>query len=198
MTKKRLSDLLRAEVQKSPDLETEAGQEIPSDQPLESDTALPELEISPEITEEPSAMNTSEDLRNKRTGTTKADLEATVAELKEALYKAQSRENSLQQQIIDLQSSLQTQNKLVQDAQKELEQVNVLKAEFEQAKELILKLSETNSKKPSEGITPSTPSRQGDDSLKSQKLSLKKLPYHVIHLPAEISKLSDNDIGWVD
>jgi len=195
MTKKRLSDLLRAEVQKSPDLETEAGQEIPSDQPLESDTALPELEISPEITEEPSAMNISEDLRNKRTGTTKADLEATVAELKEALYKAQSRENSLQQQIIDLQSNLQTQNKLVQDAQKELEQVNVLKAEFEQAKELILKLSETNSKKPSEGITPS---RQGDDSLRSQKLSLKKLPYHVIHLPAEISKLSDNDIGWVD
>jgi chromosome segregation ATPase len=195
MNKKRLSDLLRAEVQKSPDLETEAGQEIPSDQHLESDTALPELEISPEITEEPSAMNISEDLRNKRTGTTKAELEATVAELKEALYKAQSRENSLQKQIIDLQSSLQTQNKLVQDAQKELEQVNVLKAEFEQAKELILKLSETNSKKPSEAITSSRP---GDDSLRSQKLSLKKLPYHVIHLPAEISKLSDNDIGWVD
>ncbi len=145
MAKKSLTDLLREEVEKSPELEGENVQEI---------TAV-----------EKSQMNEQSKSRTKPP--TKAELEAIVAELRAALEEAEKaaqekeetfadlkndlkeshkKERHLQQQITDLQSELQQQKKSVKKLQKELEELEYLKTEFEQAKTAALHLAELNEK----------------------------------------------------
>jgi predicted RNase H-like nuclease (RuvC/YqgF family) len=194
MTKKRLADLLREEAQQSPELETEAIQEAPGE-PLEPLT-LSETEPTDETTADPSPINLSVAPRaNKRLGPpTKADLETTVAELREALQSAHGRENSLQQQLDTLQLELQEQKRLVQNLQAAVEQAEQIKVEYERAKEVILKLTEANSKKSPEVNL----ARQEDQGFKSQKSELKKIPYHSIRQSAPSTKLSNADVGWVD
>jgi len=195
MTKKRLADLLREEAQQSPELETEAIQETAPDQPLEPDTTLSETEPLDETTAEPSPVDPSAAARAKRLGPpTKADLEMTVAELSEALQSAHGRENFLQQQLANLQLDLQEQKRLVQNLQAALEQAEQLKVEFEQAKEVILKLTEANSKKSPEVKT----ARQEEQGFKPQNSGLKTIPYHSIQQSAPSTKLSNADVGWVD
>ena len=106
MNKKRLSDLLRDEAQKSPD---ESIEEVVNN--LEVDITLPETEPFDETLDEHSPVNTTS--RTKRTTPTKAELETTLTELQEALLAAQMREESLGQQVVDLQLELQEQKLLV-------------------------------------------------------------------------------------
>lgn len=151
MAKKSLTDLLREEVQKSPELESELEGEN-----IQDTTAVEELQ-----------MNTPSKARTRTSSTTKAELETTVAELKAALKKAEKaaqdkeeiftdlkkaleesheNEGSLQQQINELQSELQQQKQFVeklQNAQKQLEQI---KTEFEKAKKAAVQLAEVNEK----------------------------------------------------
>jgi len=222
MTKKRLSDLLREEAQKSPDPEAEAIQEV-APEPLEPDPTLDETEQLYETSDEPSPVNTSATPRAKRTGPTKAELETKMTELREALLEAHGKETSLQQQIADLQSDLQEQKILVQKLQAALEQTNQIKAELEQAKKVILQLSEVGSKttqavntpkKENEGFKSqkltlttqevNTPKKE-NEGFKQQKLTFKKLPQHSIQPNFPDSKpsnpekkLSNKDIGWFD
>ena len=198
MNKKRLSDLLRDEAQKSPD---ESIEEVVNN--LEVDITLPETEPLDETLDEHSPVNTTS--RTKRTTPTKAELETTLTELQEALQAAQMREESLGQQIVGLQLELQEQKLLVKTLQPILEQTNQLKTELEQAKKVILQLSEINSKSTQSAITPKKES--GD--FRAQNLNLKKLPHHSIQPPQSLepnppdspgsnSKLSNRDIGWFD
>lgn len=193
MTKKRLVDLLREEAQESPDPETEVTQEAAPDQ-LEADTTLLETEPPDKTTAEPSSVDPAATLRAKRTDPTKAEPETTVLELQEILQAAYGKENSLQQQIANLQSDLQEQKILVQKLQATLEQSNQIKAELEQAKKVILQLSEANSKTTQEVNAP----KQENKGTSSQKLGLKKLPHHSIQSNAPASNISNVDIGWFD
>lgn len=96
MAKKRLSDLLQEEAQKfsppegEPTIDVVA---ISDDSPsTSSDNDTGEEEDSAQL-EEP--LQAAETITSRRTTPTKAELEATVKELKEALEKAQQKETSL-------------------------------------------------------------------------------------------------------
>ena len=204
MTKKRLGDLLREEAQKSPDPETEAIQEAAPDQPLEPDTTLSETEptTSYETTDEPSPLDTAAP-RAKRIPT-KAELEITVSQLREALNESHRKENSLRQQVADLQSDLQDQKILLQKLLAELEQTSQIKAELEQAKKVILQLVDDSSKTTQEANTRSkttqeanTPKKENKD-LRSQKLALKKLPQHSIQPDSPSGQTFERNVGWFD
>lgn len=195
MTKKRLVDLLQEEAQKSPSPspETEAIQEAAPDQPLEPDTTLSETEPLDETTAPPS-VDTATALHAKRTGLTKAELETTVIELREAVQAAYGKENSLQQQIANLQSDLQEQKILVQKLQATLEQTNQIKAELEQARTVILQLSEANSKTTQKADTP----KKENKGTSSQRLGLKKLPQHSIQPDSTSGETFERNVGWFD
>jgi len=180
MAKKRLVDLLREEahkapeaenetvqrrqetVEQAPDLEIEAVQENLSDHELETDATT----SSPALA------------RSRRTGPTKAELEITVAELREVVQEAQRKEAYLQQQSEDLQSALEEQKTLVAK----------LQAELDQAKKVILQLSDTNAKTTQEKAPKS-----------SQKIALRKAPHHTIQPNSSPDMFSNKGgIGWAD
>ncbi|HEY9848023.1 MAG TPA: hypothetical protein V6D28_01085 [Leptolyngbyaceae cyanobacterium] len=130
-TKKRLSDLLRQEAQKLPDTEDKPIVDTTATEVVEEDTATPE----------PLSAESSDNGKPaKSSNPTKAELEATVAELRAALEQAQKlevaqeHEVALQQQVIDLQAELSEEKSQVQKLKKDLEQVKSLKAELEKAK----------------------------------------------------------------
>lgn len=150
MAKKSLTDLLREEVKKSSELE---GEKTTDNEPIEQDTKVVEQSV----------MNTPAKSNARRPVATKAQLEATIsdlkaalkeaqhkeetfASLKEALDEAHRKEGSLQQQISDLQSELQQQQKTVDKLKKDLEKLDQLKAELEQTKKAALRLAEVNEK----------------------------------------------------
>src|SRR4028118_1386867 len=153
MAKKSLTDLLREEVEKSPDLELENAGESTDDEIRDPNTES--VEKLP--------MNTSDKPSAKQSSATKAELEATITELQGALKEAQHKEETfaelkadleeayrkegaLQQQINDLQSELQHQKKSVHKLEKELEKIEHLKADFEQAKKAAVQLADANEK----------------------------------------------------
>lgn len=121
-------------------------------------------------------------------------LEKTVTELKELLLEAQQRENSLQEEIADLQSDLEEQKTLVQKLQADLGRTNQFKADLEQARKVILQLSEANSKFTEEANT----QKKENEGLRSQTSRLNKIPHHSMQEKAPSTKLSNRDIGWVD
>ncbi len=67
-------------------------------------------------------------------------------ELKHALEEAHRKEGALQQKVTDLQSELQHQKKLVHKLQTEIEKLEQIKSDFEQAKKAALQLAEVNEK----------------------------------------------------
>jgi DNA repair exonuclease SbcCD ATPase subunit len=72
------------------------------------------------------------------------NIAATFANLKDALEESQRKEASLQEKIADLQSDLQQHKESVNKLEKELDKVAQLKAELAQAKQEALKLAEIN------------------------------------------------------
>lgn len=153
MPKKSLTDLLKEEVEKSPSLE-EPVKEITDEQTIKPD--LQPLETL--------SMNMPDKPSTKQSIPTKADLEATITELKAALEEASKhqespfaelkddleeayrKEGALQQQISDLQADLQHYKKSVHKLEKELEKTESLKTELEQAKKAALQLAQANEK----------------------------------------------------
>lgn len=181
--KKSLTDLLREEVEKSPTLESEKVQENTDDQLIELNAEA--IETLP--------MNTPDNPSAKPSNPTKAELEATVTELKAALEAAKHqeetfadlkaaleesyrKEGALQQQISDLQSDLQHQKKSVHKLEKEVEKVDRLQTELEQAKQAAFQLAEANEKLIQELNT-----------LKKPKKDLKENENKIIAQPSESS-----------
>jgi len=130
------------------------------------------------VLEEPTSEETNSEsaANHRRTSPTKAELETTVKEIQAALEAAQT-ENK------DLRSQLQDQKTLV-------EKVEKLQAELDQAKETILKLTETNSK----------PSAKTTSKLASKAVSSALArPVQSYTLPDMTSSaFTDKDIGWFD
>jgi hypothetical protein len=190
MAKKRLSDLLREEVNKSADggesaapsaesASTEASAQ-PDPTPAEANatdptpTQAPQGEPlrlglhpsqqgkaeapAPEPIAEPIAELTPTNGTGRRHSPTKADLEATIAELKTQLAAAQQQsqqqvqqqsqqqETQLNQQLDRLQTEVKRQQATIEQLQGEIQHAKSLRAELEEARQVILKLSEINAK----------------------------------------------------
>lgn len=154
MTKKNLTDLLREEVEKPTNLELETVEETTNDETIKQDTEVVEI-----------PMNIPAKQNARQSIPTKAELEATITELKAALEEAQQKneetpfaqlkddleeayrkEGALQQQISDLQTDLQHYKKSVHKLEKELEKVEHFKTELEQAKNAAVQLAQANEK----------------------------------------------------
>ncbi|NEP10811.1 MAG: hypothetical protein F6K14_11455 [Symploca sp. SIO2C1] len=197
MAKKSLTDLLREEVDKSPQLAADTVPETNNDQLLDQDTEA--VEKIP--------MSTTKSISNL----TKAQLQATVTELRGALKKAQEaleqaqnqqesfanlqealqnsqkNEASLKEEVTELKADLERQAKSVQKLEEELKQMNQIKKEFEEAKKAAIQLAETNEK-----LTQKVNGMKKDD--KDMTLQTKKLPNQslVPHTPNRpIQKESD-------
>ena len=185
MAKKSLTDLLHEEVKKSSKQESETVQKNTDD----------ELQEQTDQTVEKLPMTTQNKPSARRATSTKADLESTITELRTALKEAQhqeetfvdlknaleeayKKEGALEQQITDLQSDLQHQKRLVHKLEKEVEKLEPLKKEFEQAKKAALQLAEANEKLTQEinslkkGNEP--PKEQKPTPVKEQKVSVIK------------------------
>ncbi len=174
MVKKRLEDLLREEAEKSPQLEDQTIQ-VPSEEILEPDT-----------------ISVSETSHSRRTSPTKAELETMLKELRAALEAAQEENTALQQEIVALHSDSQEQKTLVEKLQSELEQ----------AKKMILQLSEHNSKpaaivnsKPAAIVNTATGKNQ---STKLQKFAVDKSPRPTDQPNSQSNGLFNQDVGWFD
>jgi predicted nucleic acid-binding protein len=97
--------------------------------------------------------------------------EETFTELKHALEEAHRKEGALQQQITDLQSELQHQIKFVHKLQTELDKVEQLKSDFDQAKKAALLLAEANEKLMQEN---NSLKKSQEKQKEPEKISLKK------------------------
>ena len=174
MVRKRLEDLVREEAQKYLKPENEA--------------ATAEQTIELEATVVPETDNDQSLSGAKRATPTKADLETTLKELKAALQAAEEDNSSWQQQTATLQSDLQEQKTLVEK----------LQVELNQAKQLILKLTESNSPPPQKENP--QPSPKENKSIKPQNLSLrtKTIPYHSMQVSSPSTEMTNSDIGWFD
>lgn len=200
MTKKRLSDLLREEVSK--DVENEA------------------VVTTPTETEETPKTTTS---RSRRTTPSAQDKK--VVELTEALALAKEQVNTLQTQLKSLETELEDQKSLVQTLQKQLEQQDEQKTltthlstqldeaqtELEQEKQLVEKLYVELQKiqlKPltqpePEPLESPEPSQLLQTPEPPQPLAVKKVQSYEIRprfvAPSSSpAHLSNDDIGWFD
>ena len=133
MVKKRLSDLLQEEAQKSSPPEGETTIEV---------TAIPIHSPVDEVEEAASNSTESdptllvEETTAKRTNLTKVELEATVKELTQTVEQVRQKEATLEQQIVELQSALSEQKEFALR----------LKKELKEAKQAAVYLAEANSK----------------------------------------------------
>ena len=212
MAKKSLGDLLREEVQKP--LELQDSQELAESPTLEVDEFV-EPEETPSVQEQPLEITASEPETTSasyisRARTTKAELETMVSELKKTLQQARRQEKSLQQQLTDLQSDLQEQKTLVKKLQADLINGEQIKAELEQAKKVILQLSEVNSKSSEkveysakEKVEHSVKEKVDHSVKKNQNLKLQRLPlensdYPLAQPSSPSTELSNKEVGWFD
>jgi predicted RNase H-like nuclease (RuvC/YqgF family) len=128
MTKKRLSDLLREELENPPGKVTTS---ISS----ESDAEGAHLASSSAKTSKSSSRT-----RSHQRKTTQARSEDKVKELTADLESANRRANSLEEQVASLQSQLETQRNLIETLQSKLEQITQTETELEENKKLVEKL----------------------------------------------------------
>ena len=150
MARKKLTDLLREEVAKSP----ESNDETTSDRGLDRDAdTVEESAMATEIISENQTSN-PQDLE-ERVNELKAALaeaqekEKVLSQFQDALAESNKKEASLQKQITDLQEDLQQQKQSVSILQKEVEKVEKiehLKAELDQAKQAAVQLAQANEK----------------------------------------------------
>ncbi len=175
MTKKNLSDLLREETQPP---ETE-----PPTEPAQKAARRP----------------------SSRRGPTKADLEQQVKKLTTDLGSIKAQESKLLDQIKGLQGDLETQQSRLFELKDTLEktdstvqqkdaQLVKLTAELEEAKQVILKMSQPEPQPKAEP----TPERAPLAVKMSRRAPAKHIPEYAIQRGEQRSMVSDMDIGWFD
>lgn len=175
MARKRLSDLLREEAKKASESEPQDGQEPDaSATPGESSEKTPQpQQPTPKSTAQSKVKSTaSNDSASQTTVDTEAvalpeeasapavELEAMIAELKTALsttrQTAEQQEAALKADIANLKQELQNKQKQIDQFHSEVQQIQYLKTELEDARKMILQLSQVNAQPAPP--TPSPPS----------------------------------------
>ena len=215
MTKKRLSYSLRNEVEKSSEDEGSSSQnELDNaDTNKMVDASATPSAAAPAAAAKPAAKLATQKITKSqvRTGQspTELKLQAKIAELEAELETAHQHETSLQQQIVTLKADLQQQIDLSAQLAIDLEQVKGqvenkatqledVTAELDEAKKVILQLSEVNDKLLAAVKPISDQPAQKPIPAKPQRISLKPLPRYCIQSEPKSTTLSDDDIGWVD
>lgn len=127
MARRRLSDLLREEANKSSD---------------DSATAA-EAEPSPEVAKEPSEPKATP---TKATTAAKSRSTRQTAAPADTKTMTTTQDESLQQQVAELTAALEAQTATTRQLQTELEQMHSLKTELEQVRKEMHKLTEANAK----------------------------------------------------
>jgi chaperonin cofactor prefoldin len=122
MARKRLSDMVRQEAEKS---------------------STAEVEIVPD--ERVIAVQTPASSAHESVDSAKLDLEEKIVELKMALETAQNQERSLQEKLLQLQAELEDKNQFIDRMKTEIQEAD-LKGKVKKAQEAALQLSEANSK----------------------------------------------------
>lgn len=200
INKKRLTDVVREEMQKSP----------------ENEVAI--------VAEEIAEAHEDKGAKAKAANSTKADLEATVTKLKDELAQGNQREEALKQQVSDLQADLQAHKTYVEKLKEYLEQAEKLKTELDAVKQDNLRLAEANIQLTEKMNTPQErysqkghklveraapivaaksteqtsvqPSNPQEDN--SDKYRISKLLRRPVGSNASLSQITDKNIGWVD
>lgn len=119
MVRKRLSDMVRQETEKS---------------------STAEVEIVPD-----ESVVVTESTASPTTSAIESDLEEQIVDLKTTLETVQNQERSLQEKILQLQSELDEKNKFIDEIKTEIQAAD-LKGKLQKAQDAALQLSEVNSK----------------------------------------------------
>jgi DNA repair exonuclease SbcCD ATPase subunit len=202
MTKRSLTDMLRAETQKMP---TEATAEATADKTTAVKKTVAKASVA-------ATTSTATDASPA--------LEALVNELKADLEKSRDREAELQQQVTDLQAELKASQAHGEQLKAYPEQVNQLKAELDRVKKDNLQLAEANIKltqaaKEASAIAPIPQSRAQLDiqptnpsanqepepkltAAQEQAAHLARILRRPVGSNRALSKVSDKNIGWFD
>jgi peptidoglycan hydrolase CwlO-like protein len=119
MVRKRLSDMVRHETEKS---------------------SMAEVEIVPN-----ESVVVTESTASPTTSGVQSDLEEKIVELKSALETVQNQERSLQEKVLQLQAELDERNQFIARMKTEIQEAD-LKGKLQKAQDAALQLSEVNSK----------------------------------------------------
>lgn len=218
MTKKRIADLLKEEVEKPSASDTSARtRKRPSTQKTETESAA--AKSAPAKT---TARKTPAKTTAKTTGKAAATKDATSADTAALSKKNEQLQTELDQaiaQISALQEDVQTHQERVfelkdslekaeSDGKKKAAQLEKANAELKEAKQTILKLSEaqqarTEEVKAAEAEAESKAEKQALSVQRSRRPSYKSIPEYAIQRGTPTggqnnSMMSDDDIGWVD
>ncbi len=228
MTKKNLSDLLKAEVQsgQSPPAVPQEGSSLPDGKADPDAPSKPTPgKNNPQSSASRQSTSSSQKRSTSRSAATKASApaakiapEARVLELEAELKATQGREAALQKKVQGLQQDLEKQQERLFELKDALEQaqrsakadaetLSKVSQELEEAKQLILKLSESATPTEAPAATPAPPAaeltiktRHGGDIYQGRRLpAYKGIPAYAIDPGDQKNRmLSDEEIGWVD
>lgn len=212
MARKRLSDLLREEVQRSPDEEL-TSEKTGSSSSAESQKGTGARNRKPSPDAAAAKAKTSKS--PKESAAPEADapsaavdaesaeimtaLRETIETLQADLQHCRRAEANLRDEMATLETSLRDQKAIVQRLKTELEQAQSGR-ELEEARQTILSLSDHNLKMKQEletlKSTISKPQRMA--TTPSAFRELRQILQHPIQVDLPSTALSDADIGWVD
>ncbi|WP_199248713.1 hypothetical protein [[Phormidium] sp. ETS-05] len=221
MAKRRLSDVIKEEVQKNPDADGEAvsttnaqpeeiiNESTPAattDNQAEVVTTAPEsaAEVAP-LTDDLTARDNIISQLEENFQKVK-NLNAELVKEKEALQEELNAQKSMgkkleaelkqrEQREGDLQTDLANQKKLVQKFSTELQELGRVKAELEAAKTAALELASAQEKL----VKELQELRQQQEKKPTTHLALKITRPPITFKPKDnVSSLSDRDIGWFD
>ncbi|XGV96068.1 MAG: hypothetical protein ACAF41_25440 [Leptolyngbya sp. BL-A-14] len=184
MARRRLSDLLREEANKSSD---------------DSATAAG-AEPSPEAAKEPIAPKATP---TKATTAAKSRSTKQTAAPAETKTMTTTKDESLQQKIADLTAALDAQTATTKQLQTELEQMHSLKTELEQVRKEMHELTETNAKLTKE-LKAAQSQKSGKETsalattkaTSSKELNLAPPPHATA--PEDFLASFNRDVGWFD
>jgi len=211
MARKRLSDLLREEANKSE--ESEAGQSTADTTGSRRKPSTSSRQKKPGSSQSTSRKTATV---TEKSSTTPASSETTVNiddlrdDLKEVQEQAQQQQVVFQQQLDELQTELDKQIALNRSLKADLDKFEGLKAELEQAKKVALQLAEENTRMGQElKALKSQPAPTAQPA--STVLTKTQAAKEVLHerqaralahpiFPTELlpGQLSNQDLGWVD
>lgn len=227
MARKRLSDLLREEVKKTTDGESETPDASEVENNPNNDSAASKTKG---FSKSSKAKASSEAATAESTTSLQADADAKVAELQAALEQSQKREETLQQEISHLKADLKAQTTAAKDLQTNLKEIEAenqqLEAELTKVKQTALQLADSNAelkqqleqqrveqqpkknlpaqatKSSSAPLAPTTNKPANSSALSQQEILRRRQADSLAHpvFPSEKppGAISDRDLGWFD
>ncbi len=208
MTKKRIADLLKEEVEKSNEAAQTPAEDVSQETQTNSDTTKKTESGTGRTRKRTSKPATTAKQTNVETGDTTA-LKKQVAALETSLKQAQEQITGLQNdvkthqaRIFELKDELDAAQKATSEKAEELTKAN---EELETAKETIRQITAQKEEAPkSEELSPKVihgadlATNRNTLSLRNRPSGYKAIPDYAIQRGEQNSMLSDDDIGWVD